>query len=585
MTKNHPRQPPLPLKHLPRQFVEYGLREANTYPLVGHRLDNGQFRAWRLPAEKAWRAEPPFDEIEWPRTGTSFTALVLDCDTRRSIEFAHACAMNAQPLPTPNVTLIRRGRGTLHASWFLARPVLRGRGAREAPLRWFARISEYYRLTLEADAGYVGVLSHNPLSEAYESSWLRCEPYTLGELARAIPLQWRRPPKPTTAAGRNSALFEALIREAGREVLDDTVIAHLGEYLNGQFDVPLPEGEVDDIIRSILRNYRPRWRAGGWHSPRFKGRQRARGRRARNQVAAGPSVGSGAAGAERRPRRTHPRPARRRQEHARGRRDRGDQPAASCADSRSGKAISERPTQMISYLASSASGMPVGRVGGACAVQSGVGNAPPRRNKLARTARAFSMPLARSIGRAAPGPSGRSRGRPSTGSGQQRTESTAPGGRCRHRGASAGPKAERGGGGGKPRRRVGWHVVKHTRMRDERPTHDPPGGQKVKVVRERPIRPPQSLVACTACGRTWLARRRKTCPGCGGRETAPVGERAATAADIERQHPAPAPGEDLRRLVKACAGDWEWARRLLERAGGDVARATAAARTTGRSRR
>ena len=60
-------------------------------------------------------------------------------------------------------------------------------------------------------------------------------------------------------------------------------------------------------------------------------------------------------------------------------------------------------------------------------------------------------------------------------------------------------------------------------------------------------------------GYATLARRRKTCPGCGARETAPVGERAVTAADIERQHPEPAPGEDLRRLVKACAGDWEWA--------------------------
>lgn len=291
MAKNPNTQTPLPLECVPRQFVEHGLREAHTHPLVGHRFDDG-FRAWRLPAEKAWRAEAPFDEIEWPRTGTSFAALALDCDTRRSIELAHACAMNAQPLPTPNLTLIRRGRETLHAAWFLARPVLRGKGARAAPLTMFARISEYYRLTLEADAGYVGVLSHNPLSRAYESCWLRCEPYTLGELARAIPPQWRRPPKPTTAPGRNSALFEALMREAGRDVLDDNMIAHLGVYLNSQFDVPLPDREVEGIIQSILRNYRRRWRAGAWHSPRFKGRQRARGRRARNQVDAGRASGA-----------------------------------------------------------------------------------------------------------------------------------------------------------------------------------------------------------------------------------------------------------------------------------------------------
>ena len=67
---------------------EHGLREAHTNPLVAFRLDNGELRSWRLPAEKAWRTDDPFDEIEWPRTGTSFAAVVLDCDTRRSIELA-----------------------------------------------------------------------------------------------------------------------------------------------------------------------------------------------------------------------------------------------------------------------------------------------------------------------------------------------------------------------------------------------------------------------------------------------------------------------------------------------------------------
>ena len=36
------------------------------------------------------------------------------------------------------------------------------------------------------------------------------------------------------------------------------------------------------------------------------------------------------------------------------------------------------------------------------------------------------------------------------------------------------------------------------------------------------------------------------------------------------------PSEDLRRLVKLCAGDWEWAGRALTAARGDVARALVA---------
>ena len=44
------------------------------------------------------------------------------------------------------------------------------------------------------------------------------------------------------------------------------------------------------------------------------------------------------------------------------------------------------------------------------------------------------------------------------------------------------------------------------------------------------------------------------------------GPRAAASTD-----------EALRRLVKACAGDWEWARRALDAAGGDIPRALARA--------
>ena len=81
---------------------------------------------------------------------------------------------------------------------------------------------------------------------------------------------------------------------------------------------------------------------------------------------------------------------------------------------------------------------PVGRVGVACDVQSGVENALPRRCTVAPCSRAFSMPLARSIGCSASGPSRRSGGRPSAGAGQQRTRSTSPGSRCRG-GFPAGP--------------------------------------------------------------------------------------------------------------------------------------------------
>ena len=55
--------------------------------------------------------------------------------------------------------------------------------------------------------------------------WGRKQPYSLGELSEVIPKGWRLPVKPTTEAGRNCALFVALMKWAGspanigREVL------------------------------------------------------------------------------------------------------------------------------------------------------------------------------------------------------------------------------------------------------------------------------------------------------------------------------------------------------------------------------
>ena len=104
---------------------------------------------------------------------------------------------------------------------------------------------------------------------------------------------------------------------------------------------------------------------------------------------------------------------------------------------------------------------------------------------------------------------------------------------------------------GRPRRREAWHD-KHLRC-------------------------------CLQCGTVWRRRRRKTCPECGRADL-------AFCLSCDRVNPEAAirnrcslPGEDLRRLVKACAGDWEWARRALAAARGDLARALVAVGRRGRS--
>ena len=83
----------------------------------------------------------------------------------------------------------RRSNSHSHVSYFLAKPVHRGPTAREAPLRLFARISEFYRQALGADPGYNGVLTHNPMRSAHrhggflDALGTASSPYSLGELS------------------------------------------------------------------------------------------------------------------------------------------------------------------------------------------------------------------------------------------------------------------------------------------------------------------------------------------------------------------------------------------------------------------
>ena len=260
----------------------HGLREAHTAPLVGMRTTAGEIRSWRTPVADAWREIDPYHLVEWGRTGTSYAALVLDCDNREAIERAYACSMGAGTLPTPNLTITRLATEHLHVGWMLARPVLRGEHARVKPLTAFARVSEFYCAALDADRGYVGVLASNPLDTAhYATTWLRQEPFRLDELAAAVPQGWRRSiTQPGTDAGRNCWLFDRLMRFGGSPRVTDAEVEHRAAVLNGSLLWPLDVGEVAGVVKSVNGHYRAQWRARGWHQPAFLELQRRRGRRA-----------------------------------------------------------------------------------------------------------------------------------------------------------------------------------------------------------------------------------------------------------------------------------------------------------------
>ena len=261
----------------PELVRKHGLRETHTHPLVSHgKQADGTFRgSFRVPAQRAWK----YASIEL-RSATAWPCMVFDIDGRETMLRAQDAWYFEKDVPAPNWTVQRRGGGG-HAVYCLASPVHRGEQAREKPLRLFGRVAEWYSYRLDADPGFVGVLSHNPVYGGdLETEWGTTQPYDLRALAEAIPKAWREPDKPQSAIGRNVGLFQSLMKWAGSRHHLEAPVLPIAERLNRDFVFPLPFPEVAGIARSVER-YRRRWIAEG----RFYGEESVRDWHRRGQRA------------------------------------------------------------------------------------------------------------------------------------------------------------------------------------------------------------------------------------------------------------------------------------------------------------
>ena len=170
----------------------HGLSVAHPRPLVSYGKDYGRVFCFRTSPRKAWR----YAEVEYANAGSSYGALALDCDD------AYARGFLRSEIPPPN--------------WRVFRP----------------------------DAGYNGVLVHNPVSTPYETRWGPELPYPLEQLARVIPFGWRAPDVRQTGVGRNCDLFRAGMVWAGREANARLDVLAALLIVNQRFAHPLPLSEV-----------------------------------------------------------------------------------------------------------------------------------------------------------------------------------------------------------------------------------------------------------------------------------------------------------------------------------------------------
>ena len=147
------------INHAPFKVRQHGLSDAHQWPLVSHgKIEDRHGGSYRVPASKAWR----FPEIEL-RTGNSYPSIVLDLDGANAL-YRLVDAVAHGDILMPNWAVTRKASGGTHAVWNLARPVHRGDSARQAPLRAFARVSEFYAATLTALACKIAPICLIPLT-------------------------------------------------------------------------------------------------------------------------------------------------------------------------------------------------------------------------------------------------------------------------------------------------------------------------------------------------------------------------------------------------------------------------------------
>lgn len=201
-----------------------------------------------------------------PRWGKVW--LVFDVDRPQA-----AFAAEDAGLPPPTWAATNRASGHAHLVYGLTVPVLMVAAApiKYKPIRLLSVIESCYGKKLDADRGYVGLLTKNPLHARWRIKRGPRTGYELGELAEFVPDGFVMP-KPRAMSDlsgilglqRNVALFDSLRHWAYKEIRAfdhagfdwKTSVIEQAHSLNDTFsdgNGPLSVNEVDGIGRSVAK--------------------------------------------------------------------------------------------------------------------------------------------------------------------------------------------------------------------------------------------------------------------------------------------------------------------------------------------
>lgn len=212
------------------------------------------------------------------------------CDVDRP---GAAFAWDDALLPEPAWTATNPVNGHAHLAWGLDAPVLLGQHDRQQPMRYLAAVESAIRAKLEADTGYSGLITKNPMHQDWQVLWGR-RLYDLAELSEYLDLPKHAPRrKPERVGlGRNVSTFDHVRHQAypavrgwkdakiqGAYVQWLAWLYHLAlDYTHAEHPSPLDYRECHWIAKSVARWVWTRFDIEG-SDQRFSARQAARGKK------------------------------------------------------------------------------------------------------------------------------------------------------------------------------------------------------------------------------------------------------------------------------------------------------------------
>ena len=182
------------------------------------------------------------------------TYIVIDLDYDGSI-FAYY----DNALPRPQFVLKNPQNGHCQYVYQLKDPIPFHKNSRQAPINLLNAVEHALTVALGGDRGFTGYLAKNALNPSHDVYITGAKPYTLGDLAEYLSLEYIQP---TTSPndeeyGRNCGIFNAVRKLAYKvasqcdygQLYDQCL--HWCEQQNTKYPDPLPYNELKSISKSI----------------------------------------------------------------------------------------------------------------------------------------------------------------------------------------------------------------------------------------------------------------------------------------------------------------------------------------------